>query len=395
MRRTPQFPENGIEVCAAHLNSNFRDLRCAAHTSIVFSKIERCGAPLNSLSGTEISNEICMSNLNLHVDPAGILARSSGRFQLQLSAVADDLMAGPAPIAAPIGPAPSGSLRWKPISLQTSCVFSGGYQNKSYAMDCESVLVSNREQVFIKVTKTESWLLAACRGSGYRRGDLKRSSILELLTAKAIAAWGDDEKPSDDPMNDIECAPTSSDEPIKKKKRQSPIKRAADQVASVEVDLVPKAADPKSVATRQVRVLLKTAGKHSVLKVHAEDVPWLVGYIADEVACGGVVQAPGEDLASTVVDANSDVPGLHVEWDFQHNVWMGEFVSGPMKGQTCSCGPSKFTSVKWDKLVLANRISGSFAEATPGMVENACLKFLELHCEGVLANSQSVGENSQ
>ena len=162
-----------------------------------------------------------MSHLHLHVDLASILARSSGGVQRQLSAVADD-MANPAPMDVPIGPRPSGSVQWKPISLRTSCVFFGGYQNKGYAVDCESVLVDNREEMFIKVSKQDTWLLAACRGSGYRKGDLKRSAILELLAEKAELACCDDRKQHSDPMNDIQCEPTSAGEPMQKKKNLLP-----------------------------------------------------------------------------------------------------------------------------------------------------------------------------
>ena len=263
-------------------------------------------------------------------------------------------------------------------------------------MEYETVLVDNREELFIKVCKNDTWLLHACRGSGYRKGDLKRSSILTLLADKAaLAPDGDETEQNSDPMNDVQCDPTSSGEPPKKKKKSSPIKRAADQIVSVEVDLVPKAADPTNVATHKVRVMVKQVGKIKVLRVHADHVPWLVTYIADEVAFGGVVQKPSDNVASTVVEANCDVPGLHVEWDFQQNVWLGLFLSGPMKGQTFSCGPAKFTADKWDKLVFEQKVQGSFAEATTEIVEQACLKFLELHCEKVLAANNTFGENSQ
>ena len=102
-----------------------------------------------------------------------------------------------------------------------------------------------------------------------------------------------------------------------------------------------------------------------------------------------------EELDSAVVEPNSSVPGLHVEWDFQSNVWKGEFLSGPLMERCFACGPETFTKHKWTKLVQAGIVQGSYDEVAGEELEQACLKYLELHCQGELSKALSVGETSQ
>ena len=80
---------------------------------------------------------------------------------------------------------PSKTSQWQPISVHTAVVVSGGYQNKTYALDTENVDTSKGQQQFVPVKYGMCWLLHACKGSGYRNGDLKRSTIIDDLKIKA------------------------------------------------------------------------------------------------------------------------------------------------------------------------------------------------------------------
>ena len=104
-----------------------------------------------------------------------------------------------------------------------------------------------------------------------------------------------------------------------------------------------------------------------------------------------MIQEPDE-LDSAVAEPNSNVEGLRVEWDFQENTWNGEFLSGPLVERVYTCGPENFTKNKWNRLVTAGRVQGSFEEATGDQIEQACLKFLELHCQTELTKAVSVCE---
>ena len=65
-------------------------------------------------------------------------------------------------------------------------VVSGGYQNKRYDLDTETVSTAAGDEHFVAVKHSLPWLLHACKGSGYSRGDLKRSRIIDDLRQKAV-----------------------------------------------------------------------------------------------------------------------------------------------------------------------------------------------------------------
>ena len=79
----------------------------------------------------------------------------------------------------PIGSPPKGATKWEPVVLRASLGFTGGYQNKHYSLVTETVSTDQGDQHFVTVKKNDTWLLHACRGSGYRRGDLRRSTIMD------------------------------------------------------------------------------------------------------------------------------------------------------------------------------------------------------------------------
>ena len=289
----------------------------------------------------------------------------------------------------PIGAPPTKTARWQPISVGTAVVVSGGYQNKTYALDTENVDTSKGQQQFVPVKYGMCWLLHACKGSGYRNGDLKRSTIIDDLKIKAANALTE----QDDPMMQIECR-TLKGTPSKKPTK-SLSKRREECIVSVEADLRPKAAAPNDTRVKRVRVFVNPKNnKNQAICIHKDDLPWLVTHIADEVAFGGVILEPGEP-DSEVVKPNSSVPGLRVEWCFQDNVWSGEFLSGPLMGRRVLCGPATFNNEKWKRLVEAGKVEGSYDEVEGGKLEQACLEYLVLHCQNELSRAQSVGETPQ
>ena len=300
----------------------------------------------------------------------------------------------------PVGAPPPGAKQWQPVSLRPALVFTGGYQNKEYSIATETVNTGTGEQQFVHVKKSDPWLLHACRGSGYRRGDLKRSKILDTLLEKALMKMEESAvaEQLDDPMMQVECDALDARPTKKNKSSPSKKRQKGEQVVSVEADLVPKAADPLNTDIKQVRLLVDHI-QNGIYKlfIHADDLPWLVAYIADEVGFGGVIQEPEE--ASAVARPNSSVPDLRVEWDFRANVWKGEFLAGPLESRCWTCGPENFTTQKWNRVVQAGKAQGSLQEATGEQVEQACLKFLELHCQKELSDarkgSRSVGETEQ
>ena len=156
----------------------------------------------------------------------------------------------------------------------------------------------------------------------------------------------------------------------------------AETIVEVEVDTVPQAADPSSTAKHTVRVMLMN--KRRQLYIHEGDLDWLLAYMADEVAYGGVVMN-ADDLGPAVAEPNSRIAGLHIEWDFHREGWGGRFLSGPLVGQKFFSKAAAMTSHKWSRLLAHKLVDGSLSTASPDDLDEAAKQYLELHCEGLLS----------
>ena len=136
----------------------------------------------------------------------------------------------------------------------------------------------------------------------------------------------------------------------------------------VEAPLVSKSAAPNNPATKVVTVnIVGDRGKGKMWMLHS-DIPWLVAYLADEIATGGVAIAPavaGETAAagqSAVADgpssagpmANcSDVPGLCIRLKLAAgnlDTYEALFVDGPLQGFRLTSKVSSMSQDKWDRL---------------------------------------------
>ena len=132
---------------------------------------------------------------------------------------------------------------------------------------------------------------------------------------------------------------------------------------------------PSDQRTINIRVFPKGTNQLWLLE---QDVPWLVEYVAQEVACGGV---PLEVSTAAVAAPNCAAAGVHIRWDFQSGgAWEALFVDGPRKGLKIRSRICSLTAERWN-LVRSN-ISGEklFEDATPEERKKAVWHFLELHC---------------
>ncbi len=60
--------------------------------------------------------------------------------------------------------------------------FRGGYNDKPYVVPVHTIDANGETLTFVHADKNAMWLLAACKGSRFRKGDLKRSRLLETPT---------------------------------------------------------------------------------------------------------------------------------------------------------------------------------------------------------------------
>ena len=63
------------------------------------------------------------------------------------------------------------------------------------------------------------------------------------------------------------------------------------------------------------------------LWIEVSDIPWLIDYVAAEVALGGVPEQQDHSDA----EGNCEVQGLRMKYDFADRLWHGDFVDGPLR----------------------------------------------------------------
>ena len=115
------------------------------------------------------------------------------------------------------------------------------------------------------------------------------------------------------------------------------------------------------------------------------DLEWLVTYIGDEVACGGVEV---DEDGPAVAEPNCDVAGLRIEWDFQSgHSWKADFVKGPCCGQKITSSVDKMTSEKWEMMAKVHGYTATFEQASFAERKKATRDFLEHHCRERLKNA--------
>jgi len=284
-------------------------------------------------------------------------------------------------------------LHWRPVSVETQVTVVGGFSGTE-KLNVNTTEIADHG-TFVELNKrglNGSWLLRACRGKGAFRGCLSRSSLIGELRGKTLSVLSvvtDDTfsvlpEADDDPMNSVAVdfeprAPT----PVPRKRQKRAVLY---NTAWIEVDAVPRIAVPGSADKCKVQ----TAYFHKSRKLylHVDHLEWLIAYIADELICGGVAVPGDDDEASAVAEANCEVPGLHIEYNFNTNTFDAWFVSGPLVGtrQCWNSNPQNMTIEKWTQLLAQTpcKLHGDYISADNEQLCHAAKLFLEMHCNGLL-----------
>ena len=273
---------------------------------------------------------------------------------------------------------------WRNITFrQTQCI-DGGYQTKTHTVEDIKIDHHGRALTFVKVDKSAQWLIKVAVGCTAQKGALKRSRVLEQLREKLSSTEASAARAAvDDPMDGLDGSTGS--EPKNKKYKS---KRCSGCVQVIEMPARCHLVSPPTTDTVAVRILgLST----TQLWVAIGDIPWLVAYIAEEVALGGVAIDADDDDDSAVAEPNCSVPGLYIGWSFTHgDAWEAKFVEGPLKGAMFVSSVAKMDAKKWNALIEKwNALSGSlgecscFEETTYEVRKRATWQWLEHHCGGV------------
>jgi hypothetical protein len=302
----------------------------------------------------------------------------------------------------PVGPPPAGCAQWAVPRLSQSWSIQGGYVKKEYALTTQEIAIDvfGNESVFVKIDKSGEWLYKMVSGNGAQRGALKRTTVISVLKERleaAVAAermselenGGEeaadaDHAATEDPMEAL------MEPALKKRKAKYLSKRgvgSAKAFRTVKMPEVCPLAYPNRVMEQRTVTLLPT-GNNS-LWIIKEDLDWLLKYLADEAACGGVARTESAAVAA----ANTEVPGLYVQWDFDSDdAYDGVFVSGPLKEMKYRCKVSTLTPAKWHAVgSLPQFAAMTFDTADEDGKKMAAKCFLEMHCAAQLATAAAEG----
>jgi len=291
--------------------------------------------------------------------------------------------------------------KFRPVSVQTQYVVAGGLCNKPHVLDTMDVQMASGIQTFVRIHKNEVWLLKCCAGATAQRGALKRSKIVEDLRQRlceetpavaeeSVAVAAEESVAVADPMDTLDDPMTALDDnveaPASKRCRYSP-KRTANRIVELNMPAMPPTISVAAVAaeggtggsegvraTRRVRVLARSTNQ---LWLAVDDIDWLVAYMAEEVARGGV---PLEEPPPAVA-GNCEVEDLRMRWDFKKKAWLAEFTGGPLVGSKFVSNPSSMSEEKWDK--VQSRIGCGLAEASLEQRKEGTRLYLMGHCDGL------------
>jgi len=222
-------------------------------------------------------------------------------------------------------------------------------------------------QTFCRIHKNETRLLKCAAGLLAQRGALKRSKVLEELKEKLnkASSLGDEAvavamdsavaEKDDDPMDALDDLEEPEKPPPAKRGKYSP-KRTANRIFEIDMPILPPTTSTAVVQdTRRVRVLGRNTNQ---LWLAVEDINWLVQYMAEEVALGGV---PLEEPEPAVA-GNCDIENLRIRWDFGKKAWFAELTAGSLLGKKFSWSVSSMTEEKWAK--VQDDVGTTFAGAT-------------------------------
>ena len=282
--------------------------------------------------------------------------------------------------------------KWKAIQEISSLQFQGGYTTKAEAAKTKLATGPDGDPVtLVHVAKREDWLARMAGGPLKRAGkvlDTLREKYFAITDANPSALADVD---SSDPMQQLDEPADDENLQTPKRPRESKAsKRRANarclrgRVLSLEMPARSKSAAPDDTSTVEATFAIFSPTGPGDVWISSKNIPWLLGYLADEVNTGGVAlstapagesqsapadesqSAPADESQSTFVDESSEsqspsrgswakcnVPGLCIRLKPDAgNVdeYEAIFVDGPLKGQQLRSKVSTMNQDKWDKL---------------------------------------------
>ena len=212
-----------------------------------------------------------------------------------------------------------------PVVLRRSLTLSGGYSGKQFVPETrqfefirgggETCAGSVEVKECVRISHKETWLCELATGLPKYQRPLKRVRIVRELTQLVVGLSGDaaevDSKMAalawdSDDSDDAETPKKGPAPARQRKKKNTPA--VAGQVTCKVVE-VPEEPTPRS----QKISVCAALDQRRRLWLDVEALPWLIFYIKEEKATGGVAPVDDEPPA---------MPASRIYWNFRDNNWI-------------------------------------------------------------------------
>ena len=203
-----------------------------------------------------------------------------------------------------------------PVVIQKSLTITGGYSKKPWVLMTQAIQFETGVIDCAAVAVTESWVSDLAAGQSVCKRALARVTVLKKIK-DALLEIADDVEPGEDSMLAALSYADADDELQTPTPQKSPAKRRREASASVEKHkkiraktVVMPTSPSHNTATTEVRAAMISGQK---VWVAVDDLPWLIGYMAEERATAGVPLLPSPEKKK------SDTS--YISWNFRDCAW--------------------------------------------------------------------------
>ena len=289
---------------------------------------------------------------------------------------------------------------WRNVSVEQQFVVRGGACAKPHVIETKAVSARGGDKMFCKVGKTEFWLHKCVGGKSATKGVMKRCTVFDEMRNKisqqletpavaggatpAVAGVADDSQETrDDDVDPMDALDAIEDAPLRQAKKRR--KRASENILTIQMPERPRIVNASAADSRAVDLFCAGNHKTTTLWLGMEHIPWLVNYVGAEVYYGGVPLLDPVELPepSAVAEGNCNVLDLYIEWDWETDSWVAEFVAGPLVGERVTSKLDTFTQAKWDALEPARDVA--FEDADVVARKDGLRDYVLSHCASMLA----------
>ena len=284
---------------------------------------------------------------------------------------------------------PTHKMAWKKVEVKTNLTsVKGGFNTKYESAPSLVFNMENEQHAFVQMSKNQQWFLKGVGGCNTKKGDLKAISVFADIreryfkaedcpaVAEDDAAVAEDEPgkaDEEDPMSFLDAAvPTTTGLPkAKAKARGRPKAKARSQMRTFSMPKHPACSgwDPAvaggEIAIHVYKRKTKTrsdpegCGNATCHYLRSDNVDWLLQYAADELIFQGVERNNEEEEEKT---CNSEVAGMHLDWDFEKKAWTATFVDGVHVGTTRRFAAEELTKEHRKKMMSLSMIGRDWSD---------------------------------